>query len=151
MLAGNCYALQKRFVQYLRQQQIRMPVGLIGEDFFVSWLVASNAWRNDFLENEGLRCVFHNNAEFSFRSLSPWRLSDYRTYFLRKWRYTLREIQYQMLILLIIRRGIAALPLDVEQLYRIAPLPSRLLWCGIDTPMRTIAVQWIRGKRNISA
>ena len=30
-----------------------MPVGLIGEDFFVSWLVASDLWRGKVPSDEG--------------------------------------------------------------------------------------------------
>ncbi|KXI28315.1 glycosyltransferase [Paraglaciecola hydrolytica] len=145
MLAGNCYALRSSFVLYLQQQQVRIPIGLIGEDFFVSWLVASNVWRNDYLDNQGMRCIFHSRAEFSFRSLSLLRPSDYRLYLRRKWRYTLRGIQHQMLMLLM-RHRLGVLPTDVEQLYKTAPLPSRLVWCGFDTPLRTLAVHLIRKK-----
>lgn len=143
MLAGNCYALRGSFVQFIQQLQVRIPFGLIGEDFFVSWLVANNVWRNDRLENPGIRCIFHNKAEFSFRSLSLLRWSDYRLYWRRKWRYTLRGLQHQMLML-VMRQGLQALPKDVTQLYQTAPLPSRLVWCGLDTPMRTWAVYRIR-------
>lgn len=147
MLAGNCYALRGSFVQRLRERQVRMPVGLIGEDFFVSWLVASDAWRDYQRNEEDARLVFHGNAEFSFRSLSPWRLADYRTHLRRKWRYTLRALQHQMLLLLLVDKGLSAMPRDVEELYRRAPLPSRLLWVGSDTPLRLIAVLWIRRLR----
>ncbi len=150
MLAGNCYALRSSFVRYLRKQQVRMPTGLIGEDFFVSWLVASNVWRDALPEKEGNRCLFHNDAEFFFRSLSPWRLADYRTYMRRKWRYTLRALQHQMLLLLLMHQGMEAMPRDVNELYRNAPLPSRLKWCGLDTPLRLIAVLWIRRQRGQS-
>lgn len=147
MLAGNCYALRSQFVKLVRKLQVRMPIGLIGEDFFVSWLVANNIWRNDFLEYEGRRCVFHSKADFTFKSMSPWRMSDYRIYFMRKWRYTLRGIQHQMLVQLINRQGVAAIPRKVDVLYEVAPLPSRFVRCGLDTAMRTIAVQWVRWKR----
>ena len=147
MLAGNCYALRGSFVKALREREVRMPVGLIGEDFFVSWLVASDLWRGKVPSDEGARCIFHNRAEFSFRSLSPWRPADYRTYLRRKWRYTLRGIQHQMLLLLLIDQGLGAMPADVNELYRKAPLPSRLLRNRGDSPLRLIAVQWIRSMR----
>lgn len=144
MLAGNCYALRRSFVQRLRGSKVRMPVGLIGEDFFVSWLVASDAWRDDTRDAKDVRFVFHGDAKFFFRSLSPWRLADYRTYLLRKWRYTLRALQHQMLLFLLVDKGLSAMPSDVEELYCRAPLPSRLLWVGADTPLRLLAVLWIR-------
>lgn len=150
MLAGNCYALRGSFIRYVRERQVRMPRGLIGEDFFVSWLVASNAWRDMQFDNGKTRCIFHQEAEFAFRSLSPWSLADCRTYLRRKWRYTLRGIQHQMLILLLTHQGLKAMPRDVNELYQKGPLPSRLIWCGLDTPLRLIAMQWIRGQRKRS-
>lgn len=146
MLAGNLYALRGSFVRRLRERKVRMPVGLIGEDFLVSWLVASELGRRDG-QDESTQCVFHTDAQFSFRSLSPWRLRDYRTYLRRKWRYTCRALQHQMLVLHLIHNGLGAMPSDVEELYREAPLPSRLRWAGLDTPMRLLAVLRIRSVR----
>jgi len=151
MLAGNCYALRSDFIQYIRERNVRMPVGLIGEDFFVSWLVASNVWRNRFPEKQGVRCIFHEKAEFVFQSLSPWKLADCKTYLRRKWRYTLRGIQHQMLVLTLMHQGLEAMPRNVQELYLKAPLPSRLVWSGLsnilDTAMHLVAVQWVRAKR----
>ena len=147
MLAGNCYALRGSFVQLLRERRIRMPIGLIGEDFFVSWLVANDVWRGAARNEEDARFVFHGSAEFAFRSLSPWRLADYRTYLRRKWRYTLRALQHQMLVRLLTDRGVSAMPVDVEELYCRAPLPSRMIWVGLDTPLRLVAAQWLRRVR----
>lgn len=145
-LAGNFYALRGSFVQRLRERHVRMPVGLIGEDFLVSWLVASEVGRHDGRE-ESAQCVFHTDAQFSFRSLSPWRWRDYRTYLRRKWRYTCRALQHQMLVHLLNETGLEGMPHDVEELYRKGPLPSRLRWVGRDTPLRLLAVLRIRSFR----
>lgn len=146
MLSGNLYALRGSFVRQLRERQVRMPVGLIGEDFFASWLVASELGRRDG-PVESTQCVFHTGAQFSFRSLSPLRLKDYRTYWRRKWRYTFRDLQHQMLILHLFHHGLSAIPGDVEELYCVAPLPSRLRWVGLDTPLRLMAMIHIRSVR----
>ncbi|MCB1750394.1 MAG: glycosyltransferase [Gammaproteobacteria bacterium] len=151
MLAGNCYALRGSFVRRLREQRVRMPVGLIGEDFLVSWLVASDALREEIPGEGDARFVFHGKAEFSFRSLSPWRLADYRTYLRRKWRYALRGVQHQMLVLLLTEQGLRAMPRDVKELYRNGPLPSRLPGSGRDKLLHLIAVQWIRRLRTRAA
>ncbi|WP_158966503.1 glycosyltransferase [Paraglaciecola sp. L3A3] len=147
MLAGNCYALRGRLVKYLQLEKILIPIGLIGEDFFVSWLVQSNVWRKEQLENEGNRCVFHNKAEFSFRSLSIFKLSDYSLYIRRKWRYTLRGIQHQMLLFLMHQRD-AKLPENVIQLYNLVPPPPRLKWRGLDTPFWILIVGKIKRLHN---
>ena len=126
-LAGCLYALRGSFVARIRAERIRMPIELIGEDHFVSWLVASELGRRQPLE-DGPQCVFHVAAEFSFRSLSLARPGDYRLYLRRKWRYTCRALQHQMLTTRLRDRGLVAMPRDVDELYRVAPLPSRLVW-----------------------
>jgi hypothetical protein len=143
MLAGNCYALSAQFVNYVRAKQVRIPIGLIGEDFFVSWLVSNNAWRDDHLDNEGARCVFHSKAEFAFRSLSLLKLSDYTLYIRRKWRYTLRSIQYQMLMEYLSYEP-DNIPIDTQALYQKVPAPRRLQYQGVDTLFWFIAVSKIR-------
>ncbi|MBL8379596.1 MAG: glycosyltransferase [Burkholderiales bacterium] len=166
MLAGNFYCLRGSFVSGLRAQGVRLPIGLIGEDFLVSWLVAQRIGAPDVQPDgsaerlipgapAGVRilagapspCAFHQAAQFRFRSLSPWRPGDIRTYLRRKWRYTLRALQFQMLTMQLARFGVAAMPADMDELYRDAPLPSRLQWAGIDTLMRTVAVLRIRARR----
>lgn len=144
MLAGNLYALRGRFVRGLREARIRIPVGLIGEDFLVSWLVANIAWGGR--ETAPVpRTVFNPCAEFSFRSLSPWHPVDYRTYLRRRWRYTLRGIQFHMLITLLVEEGLAAMPADTGELYARAAVPSGVRWLGpLQTVLQLLAVRKIR-------
>jgi hypothetical protein len=120
-----------------------MPVGLIGEDHFLSWLVKNQLGDGPAPAREP-QVVFDAEAEFEFDSLSLLRPSDSRTYLRRKWRYALRRAQIDMLIPLLRQRGMGALPAHVDQLYRTGPIPSRLLWIGRDSLWRTLAVQWVR-------
>jgi hypothetical protein len=52
-----------------------------------------------------------------------------------------------MLTHLLADRGLGAMPRDVQELYRVAPLPSRLRWVGLETPLRTLEVLRIRSIR----
>jgi len=149
-LAGNLYALRRSFVHAVRERRIRMPIGLIGEDFLVSWLVGARIGLVS-PAGESAHCAFHPGAEFSFRSLSPWRLRDWRTHLRRKWRYTCRALQHQMLVVYLSRNGIGAMPHDVDELYEKAPLPSRLRWTGRHTLLRLAAVLRIRALRKRAA
>jgi glycosyltransferase involved in cell wall biosynthesis len=144
-IAGNLYALRNTFVDRIRAERLRMPVGLIGEDLFLSWLVGSGAIEVDRVD--GPRCIFCANAQFSFRSLSVLRPGDYRAYLRRKWRYTYRALQLEMLLNVLRKHGLAAMPAHVNELYESAPLPSRLKWVGLDSPMRLLAVLQIRSFR----
>jgi hypothetical protein len=82
--------------------------------------------------------------------LSPLRLGDYRIFLRRKWRYTHRALQLEMLMHVLRAGGMAALPGHVNELYLNAPLPSRLRWVGMDTPLRLLAVLGIRSFRRRS-
>jgi glycosyltransferase involved in cell wall biosynthesis len=145
-LAGNLYALRGRFVDEIRTRGVRMPIGLIGEDWLVSWLVENRLGRGPAPAAEP-QSVFHVGAEFSFDSLSPWQLRDLRTYVRRKWRYALRAVQMEMLVPLLRRDGVAAMPPTIEAVYRTGPIPSRLRWIGRDSLWRTAAVQYARRAR----
>lgn len=146
ILAGNLYALRSGFVDCVRQQQIRVPVGLVFEDSLLSWLVATRFARAAPLDEEP-QCVFCLTAEFSFRSLSLMRPGDYGLYLRRKWRYTQGGLQLEMLMNVLRVGGLESMPRDVNELYLKAPLPSRMRWVGVDTALRLLAVLWIRSFR----
>ena len=147
ILAGNLYGLRSSFVDRVRRARVRVPVGLVFEDSLVSWLVATEfgqtTWRD-----ANPQCIFCANAEFSFRSMSPMRPGDYKVYLRRKWRYTTGGLQLEMLTNVLRAKGLAAMPSDVHDLYVNGPLPSRMRWVGLDTPLRFLAVTWIRSFRS---
>jgi hypothetical protein len=147
-LAGNLYSLRRSFLNELRRSRVRMPIGLIGEDRFVSWLVEHRLGAGAAADDQP-RCVFHRDAGFAFDSLSPWHPRDYRTYVRRLWRYALRGVQHEMLVALIDWHGLTAVPAHIEDVYRRAPLPSRLRWIGRGSVWRTLAVQWVRRFRQL--
>ena len=124
-LAGNLYALRPSFV---------------------SWLVATEfgqtKWRVD-----NPPCIFCANAEVSFRSMSPMRPGDYPVYLRRKLRYATGGLQLEMLTNVLRAKGLTAMPSDVHELYVTGPVPSRVRWVGLDTPLRLLAVLWIRAFR----
>ena len=146
ILAGNLYALRSGFVDCMRQRQIRVPVGLVFEDSLLSWLVVTQ-FGQPAAADDAPQCIFCLTAEFSFRSLSLLRPSDYRLYSRRKWRYVRGGLQLEMLKNVLRAGGMAAMPVHVNELYVNAPLPSRLRWVGLDTPLRALAVVWIRSYR----
>ena len=149
ILAGNLYALRASFVDAVREQQVHLPMGLVFEDSLVSWLVATQFGRTKTVGREP-QCIFCANAEFSFRSMSLLQPADYPLYLRRKWRYARGGLQLEMLLNVLRARGLAAMPGHVQDLYVSGPLPSRLRWVGLDTPLRLLAVLWIRSFRNRS-
>lgn len=114
-VAGNLYGLRGSFVERIRAQNIRMPVGTIGEDALIGamlkWdLRGDTRWDND-------RVVVAQHAGFEFDSISPWRISEWRKYFRRRVRYSIRGYQNKMLGRAIQPDGFMALPARIEDLY----------------------------------
>lgn len=143
-LAGGLYALSGSFLDRIRRSGIRIPQGLIGEDWLVSLLAGSDLRPLLADPHPASHLLFAANAGFSFRSLSPWRLRDYRTYLRRLWRYSLRSVQFEMLAGWLLHRHPGEMPANVEDLYRLGTPPSRLKWVGATSILRTLAVQKVR-------
>jgi hypothetical protein len=146
-LAGGLYALPGAFVERIRQRAIRLPQGLIGEDWLVSVLANSDLQPLAMDPVAGQRVVFARQAGFAFRSLSPWRPTDYRVYLRRLWRYALRGVQFEIVLGWLWHYPPESLPPEIEQLYLRARPPSRLKWVGWTSPLRLRAVQKVRGVR----
>jgi glycosyltransferase involved in cell wall biosynthesis len=142
-LAGALYAVRGSFVARLRAQAIRIPAGLIGEDWLVSWLAGTDLQLAGAPDGTP-RLVFCSDAGFSFRSLNPLRPRDHWNYARRLWRYALRGVQFEMLMPLLTRETLGAMPRDVAELYRRGAMPSRLKWVGRNSVLRSLAVQRIR-------
>jgi glycosyltransferase involved in cell wall biosynthesis len=145
-LAGNLYALRASFIDRVRQAGVRVPRGLVFEDSLVSWLVATDFGQTARGDGNP-QCIFCANAEFSFRSMSPMRPADYAVYLRRKIRYATGGLQLEMLTNVLRAKGLGAMPAHVHDLYMTGPMPSRLRWVGLDTPLRLLAVMWIRSFR----
>lgn len=150
-LAGGLYALSGNFLHRIRQRGVRIPRGLIGDDWAVSLFAQTDLKPIHLCPSPASHVLFAPAAGFSFRSLSLWRFKDYRVYLRRLWRYALRGVQYEMLFGLLWHGLPEQLPADVETLYLLGTPPSRLKWVGIGSILRFIAVQKIRAFRTASS
>lgn len=143
-LSGGLYALSSDFLRRIQQRGVCIPRGFIGEDWAVSLYAQSNLSALSAPREANANVVFALNAGFSFRSLSLLVARDYRTYIRRLWRYSMRGVQYEMLLGLLRHSPPEALPKDVEGLYLGSTPPSRLKWVGATSLLRFAAVQKIR-------
>jgi hypothetical protein len=142
-LAGNLYTLRGEFLEDVREQQIYIPVGLVGEDFFVT-CIAKGQLNLDGLNQPSPRIVFDDRALFSFESLSPKRPKDWLAYFNRVIRYQVREFQLLMLFFYMEGRTQDQIPIDVQTLYLQSDYKPSYRWRGRMTPIDFIAVWKIR-------
>ncbi len=141
-LAGNLYALSGGFVERLRQQQVRLPVGLIGDDSLVGALAY---WDLDpRAEWDQARIVTVEQARFSYRPLSIWSRRDLRLYYRRKLRYSLRRLQIELLKPLLKQRGLAAIPADIGELYVNSRADVALRFSGLDFCFDYLAIKQAR-------
>lgn len=146
-LAGGLYALPETFMARLRQRDIRLPQGFVGEDLALSLLAKCDLQPLIRSPMSTLPVVFAPGAGFSFPSLSPWRPADYRLYWQRLHRYALRGVQFEMLFAWLVHHLPESLPATMEELYRLGTPPSRLKWVGSLSLLRFLAVRDIRRRQ----
>lgn len=114
-IAGNLYGLRGSFVERIQAQHIRMPVGTIGEDALIGAMLKWDLQGDTRWDNE--RNAVALNAGFEFDSISPWRISEWRKYFRRRVRYSIRGYQNKMLGRTIQPGGFVDLPEHIDALY----------------------------------
>lgn len=116
LLLGNLYALRGDLIQHARQVGARCPIGYIGEDGLVTSFVK---WDLDpqgpFIHERVAPCPA---ARFAFRSFSLWVPKDWRTYWRRRVRYSLRHFQHELLVPQLTAHGLPGAPSSVIELYQ---------------------------------
>lgn len=123
-LPGNLYALRGDTLCRLRTLGFSLPVGLIGDDSLLLWLM-----RRDFAPAAAVdrrRIHPEAGAVFAYRSLPFHSLDGLRGLTRRQVRYALRDLQVWLLIRHLQRNGLAANPVFVEDLYPAAPVWGQL-------------------------
>jgi glycosyltransferase involved in cell wall biosynthesis len=96
-VSGGLYALNERFINEIREQQVLLPIGFIGEDFLVS-AIAKNIKSLKSLNFPSPLLIINKSAGFTFKQLSKKSLFDYYLYFRRLVSYRIRDYQLSMLI-----------------------------------------------------
>ncbi|MHB1354180.1 MAG: glycosyltransferase family 2 protein [Thiobacillus sp.] len=144
-VAGNLYALRGSFVARIRERGIAMPVGTIGEDALMGAMLKWDL-RGDTRWDDS-KVVVAEEAGFTFDSVSPWRSREWRKYFRRRVRYSVRAYQNRMLGRAIQPAGFEALPCHVRELYRRYPELLSVGWRGVDTVFDWFAVREIKASR----
>ncbi len=141
-VAGNLYGLRGSFVERIRTQAIKMPIGTIGEDALMGAMLKWDLRGDTRWDNS--RVVVAREAGFAFDSVSPWLPREWKKYFRRRVRYSVRGYQNKMLGQAIQPAGFTALPHHVRELYPCYPDVLRLEWRGLDTLFDWLAIQEIR-------
>jgi hypothetical protein len=138
-VAGNLYGLRGTFLERIRARGIRMPVGTIGEDALVGAMLKWDL-RGD-IRWDNSRVTIAHDAGFEFDSVSPWMLREWKKYFRRRVRYSIRGYQNKMLGQSIQCSGFDHLPFNITDLYKRYPETFLLKWRGLDTLFDSLAIK----------
>jgi len=142
-VSGGLYALHNNFLNQLRQNEVKLPVGFIGEDFLVSALAKERLSLQGLYKPSPLLYI-ETQAGFSFRQLSPLRLGDYLSLFRRLIRYRIRDYQLSMLMNYVSPQSPHVMPASVQKLYENKNLLPRYYWRGKLTIVDWLAIFKIR-------
>lgn len=141
-VAGNLYGLRGAFIERIRSQSINMPVGTIGEDALMGAMLKWDL-RGDTRWDNG-KVVVAGEAGFAFDSVSPWLPREWKKYFRRRVRYSVRGYQNKMLGRAIQPAGFESLPARIQGLYGRYPDVLKLEWRGLNTLFDWLAISEIR-------
>ncbi len=114
-LSGNLYALSGKALDLLRGRDIRMPVGLIGEDGLLSYLLLTDL-KGGQDDTRRDRIAIATGAFFEFESLGL-NVRDLAVYRRRLRRYSLRYFQDTILYGILKGQGVGAIPEYIEDIY----------------------------------
>lgn len=146
LLLGNLYVLRGSVIDLARSRGVRIPVGYIGDDALVTSLVK---WDLDptgpFVHERVLPCP---RARFQFESFSILAPSDWKVYWRRRIRYSIRHFQHELLTPILQQQGNAGMPATVADLYRSSSQALRALQprggLGLDAITDRIALAKMR-------
>ena len=114
-MPGNFYALRGRTLERINAEAISMPVGLIGDDPFLRWLLLRDLHPGATPDPARIRPV--RNAFFTYKSIPITSLSGLRALWARQMRYQLRDLQINLLRMHLSVYGLTAMPRRIDSLY----------------------------------
>lgn len=137
-LVANLYALRGDFLRRLQELNVRLPLGLEGDDGLIGALSKWNLnplgdWRDD-------RIAVSEKAEFFFDSLSWTNPKDWRTYYKRLMRYARRPYEFELIGNELRKRGLEGLPVKVTDVYHNST-SCRFRWNGLWSPLSWVALK----------
>ncbi|MDP2028648.1 MAG: glycosyltransferase family A protein [Thiobacillus sp.] len=141
-VAGNLYGLRGDFVERIRSLDIHMPIGTIGEDALIGAMLKWDLRGDTRWDNS--KVVVAREAGFEFDSVSPWLPREWKKYFRRRVRYSVRGYQNKMLGRAIQPKGFQALPRHIQSLYPEYVDTLHVRWRRLDTVFDWLAVSRIR-------
>ena len=141
-LMGNLYLLRARFINKVRERNVWLPSGIVGDDSLVGALVMwdlnpASAWNQKNI-------IVCETAGFAFDSMTPTSWHDWRVQWKRMIRYSRRYFEMKMLGELLRQEGLAALPKSNVALYQRKLSQCTLHWRGYWTLFDMLALSQMK-------
>ncbi|MEM9395654.1 MAG: glycosyltransferase [Pseudomonadota bacterium] len=114
-MPGNFYALRGQTLARIKAQSINMPVGLIGDDPFLRWLLLRDLEPGGTPNPVRIRPV--PEAFFAYESIPFTNLRGLRALWARQMRYQMRDLQMNLLQEHLGTYGLSAMPRRIDSLY----------------------------------
>lgn len=142
-MPGGLYALRDQFVQNIREKNVYLPRGFIGEDVLLQLLIKTNLCPEINKPNKD-RIKCSELSGFNFDSFSPFDIRDWKLYIRRKIRNALRSHQTDMLFPLLKASGIKAMPSNIKDLYEVYLVSYKHKWSDRDFLFSLLAIREIK-------
>jgi glycosyltransferase involved in cell wall biosynthesis len=114
-MPGNFYALRGTTLARIKALSVNLPVGLIGDDPLLRWLVLRDFNPNGTVDRARIRPVPDAYFEYDSIPLTNWR--GLRALFARQMRYQRRDLEINLLVRHLRASGLAAMPQRIDSLY----------------------------------
>jgi hypothetical protein len=115
-LSSPLYALRGSTLDRFRAEDIRLPIGLIGEDGLLSYIFVTD-FKGGEDDAKRVRIAIAAGAFFEFDSLE-FNTRDLARYVEQLKRFSLRHFQNELLYALLKERCLGAMPDRIDELYR---------------------------------
>jgi len=140
---GNLYALRDEALRMFRDRNVRLPLGTIGDDGLIGFLIARDLDPTAPAKRE--RVIAAERVAVLYTPM-PWYVPHYMyKYYRRRINFSVRFYQFQLLGPRLESRGISALPKRIVEIYEDMDHYKRPLRGGLDLISDPIA--WRRMKR----
>lgn len=143
-ISGNLYTLSTRFLRKLITRNVKLPVGLIGDDSMLGYLAATDI--ESGTDEPIMRRGVCRGAIFVYERLSVFRIKHFKLYVRRKVRYAMRKLQQDAVVSKIKSRGLEAIPTNANDAFK-GEL-AKLKFQGIDTIFTFFAIKQIKRHLN---
>lgn len=136
-MPGPLYCIRGPVIDELRERRLRLPVGLIGDDVLIPFLIKRDLGDSVVVNPDRVHVC--NEAQFTAPSLHPGAWRDWKTYWKRLRRNSLRRFQNQLLLPFLKKNGVSAIPERVEELYTEAAVKQLSIRLGVNTAFDWLA------------